>query len=167
MPLGLAGPEHILVTGLTLERSRPEVFEFFARPENLERITPPELSFRILTPRPIAMHAGARIEYRLALHGLPMRWRTRISAWSPPDMFVDEQEQGPYAQWIHTHHLTDTPGGGTRVEDEVRYRLPFAPLGELAHGVVRGRLARIFAHRQGAVSEVFGGGRESIVRFVR
>ena len=167
MPLGLAGPEHVLTAGLTLGRPRPEVFEFFGRAENLECITPPELSFRILTPLPIAMHFDARIEYRLALHGLPMRWRTRISAWNPPDTFVDEQEQGPFAQWIHTHRLADAPGGGTRVEDEVRYRLPFAPLGELANGVVRSQLARIFGHRQRAVAEAFGGGSEVSVRFLR
>ena len=159
--------DHVLTTGITLARPRPEVFEFFAQAENLGRITPPELAFRILSPLPIAMGEGARIEYRLALHGVPMRWRTRIASWDPPHAFVDEQESGPYALWIHTHRLTETQGGGTRVEDEVRYRLPLSPLGELAHPIVRMQLRWIFEYRQRAVADAFGGSSGSVVRFVR
>src|SRR5690242_13311754 len=82
------------------------VFDFFSRAENLEAITPPFLRFRILTPPPIEMHEGALIEYGLRIHGLPMRWVTRIEEWSPPHRVIDIQLRGPYRLWRHTHVFT-------------------------------------------------------------
>jgi ligand-binding SRPBCC domain-containing protein len=144
----------ILRTRIDLPRPRAVVFEFFADAANLEAITPPELSFRILTPLPLAMHEGALLDYSLRLWGLPVSWRTRISTWQPPDRFVDEQLRGPYAQWIHRHEFTDLPGGGTRIADTVDYRLPFGALGAAAGGaLVRVQLRRIFGYRERVVRE--------------
>lgn len=132
---------HVLASEIELPLPAPEVFAFFADAANLERITPPELEFRIATPLPIDMHAGALIDYRLRLFGVPIRWRTRITEWEPPAHFVDEQLRGPYNVWIHRHRCVPLHGG-TLMLDDVRYGLPFSPLGELAHPRVRLELRR-------------------------
>ncbi len=125
-----------------------EVFEFFGDARNLEAITPPLLRFRMLTPDPIEMRAGTLLRYRLRVHGVPVSWLTQIREWDPPHRFVDEQLEGPYALWHHTHTFEPSAGGGTLMRDEVRYALPLGPLGELAHRLlVRRDLERIFDHR--------------------
>lgn len=144
---------HLLERTQRLPGTPGEVFPFFADAANLEAITPSWLHFRIVTPQPVAMHAGALIEYRLRLHGLPVRWRTRIEEWDPGVRFVDQQISGPYALWHHTHEFTPDGDGHTLMRDVVRYALPFGALGELARRAFVGRdLERIFAFRAAEVA---------------
>ena len=135
---------------------RTEVFSFFSNAFNLERLTPPFLNFKILTPAPIDIQTDTIIEYRIKLFGIPMYWRTRILNFEPEDSFVDSQERGPYTLWHHTHTFEETDDG-TLMKDIVLYRLPLGPLGRLAHFLfVRRTLKRIFSYRRDALADLMG-----------
>ena len=142
-----------------LERStwipRPvgEVHLFFADITNLQRITPPELRFRIVTPVPVEMRTGALIDFQLSLFGMPFRWHTEISSWDPPHRFVDRQLAGPYAQWVHLHEFV-SERDGTRMRDAVDYTLPLGVLGLAALPLVRRELERIFDFREAAITQL-------------
>jgi ligand-binding SRPBCC domain-containing protein len=137
-----------------LAASPEQVFSFFADALNLEEITPPLLGFQVLTPKPIPMRIGTVIQYRLRLHGVPLRWLTSIQDWDAPRRFVDVQLKGPYALWHHTHEFTPAANGATSMRDTVRYALPFGALGELTHGLVKRDLCSIFDFRAEAVARL-------------
>jgi ligand-binding SRPBCC domain-containing protein len=145
---------HTLTISMSLPRARDQVFAFFAEASNLERITPPELGFEIVTPQPIHLSEGTCIEYRLHLFGMPFSWQSEIQRWNPPEVFVDVQRRGPYKHWVHTHRFWEEQGA-TIIEDEVQYALPYAPLGELLYPLVRLQLHRIFRYRQQAIQAYF------------
>lgn len=141
-----------LTTELLVAEPRSEVFAFFADAFQLETITPPWLNFSVQTPRPIEMRAGVEIDYRLRLHALPIRWRSRISEWEPPLRFVDEQVRGPYTHWHHLHTFEET-AEGTLVSDIVHYQVP---LSFIAHPLlVRRDLTRIFQYRRETMRKKF------------
>lgn len=148
--------EHILQRKQIIERPRDEVFEFFADAGNLERITPPELNFQIITPQPIDIKNGALIDYKLKLRGIPITWKTEITQWNPPFDFVDSALKSPYKQWIHLHSFEEGKNGETIMRDIVRYRLPLEPLGDLAHFYVKKELKYIFDYRCKIIEEIFG-----------
>ncbi len=130
----------------------PQVFTFFSEAQNLEKLTPSWLRFSILSPLPIEMKVGTLIDYRIKLFGVPMRWRTLISAWEPQTRFVDEQLRGPYSVWRHEHRFAERDGG-TVVSDRVLYRAPFA---FVAHPLlVRRQLRQIFDYRTEAIRSLF------------
>jgi ligand-binding SRPBCC domain-containing protein len=139
-----------LETSTSLPRPVDEVFRFFADAENLQRITPPELAFQILTPTPIDIREGTIIDYRLRLFGVPFRWRTRIVQWQPSGQFIDEQVRGPYRSWKHLHTFVGDDNG-TQMTDRVEYRLPFHPAGLIVLPLVRRQLDRIFRYRADAI----------------
>jgi ligand-binding SRPBCC domain-containing protein len=144
---------HKVKTSVRVPLQIDEVFPFFYDVLNLQRITPPELDFGIVTPQPINIELGTIVDYRMKLFSIPFKWRSVISTWDPPHKFVDEQVSGPYRLWKHTHNFY-TDGDGTIIEDDVSYRLPLWPLGEIAYPLVKAQLRRIFSYRQRRIVEL-------------
>jgi ligand-binding SRPBCC domain-containing protein len=147
--------DHFLQQQVRITRPIEEVFAFFSDAGNLARLTPPDVGFVILPPLPEALGDGVLINYRIRLGGIPLRWQSRILQWNPPYRFADEQTRGPYAHWLHVHQF-EPDGEATWVRDAVHYRLPFWPLGELGHGLIRRKLDSIFAYRTKALEAHFG-----------
>ncbi len=131
-----------------------QVFDFFSAAHNLEAITPPWLHFKILSQSTPSIEKGTLIDYSLRIHGLPFRWRTEISEWTPPQSFTDQQIRGPYKVWRHTHQFTPLREG-TLMEDRVLYKLPLGVLGKAVAGAfVKRDVSQIFGYRSHRIFEL-------------
>jgi len=140
---------HTLDAEVIAPGSLEDVFRFFQDPANLARITPPSMGFQIVsTDR--NMRRGLEIEYRVRVFGLNLPWKSLISAYNPPHMFVDEALVSRYQLWRHRHEFRETTRG-TVVTDHVDYALPMSAPGEIAHPMVRAQLNQIFSFRQKAL----------------
>ncbi len=132
-----------------------DVFEFFKAAENLEKITPPWLNFKILKTSTPDIEEGTLIDYRLKLYGVPMYWKTEITSWQPPYQFSDSQLKGPYSKWVHTHRF-EAKDGGTLMSDRVEYRVPGWIFGSIAHKFfIRNNVEQIFAYRLEQIEKFF------------
>lgn len=132
-----------------------EVFAFFAKAENLNILTPPELNFKIITKLPIEMKQGTLIDYRIKLSGISFKWKTEITSWKPPYKFIDTQLKGPYQTWIHEHIFESHPKG-TVVKDIVSYLPPGGILEPIIHRLaVKKKLEHIFDYRMERIKIIF------------
>ena len=148
--------EYVLEREQLISRPLSEVFAFFADAGNLDKITPPWLHFRFVTPLPIEMRPGALIDYRLRLCGVPLAWRTRIETFEPGERFSDVQLRGPYRRWHHLHEFRET-SAGTQMLDRVEYELPYSLLGTASHTLcVRRMLRKIFDYRRAQTALLLG-----------
>lgn len=148
---------HKLEREMIVSASAEKVWNFLATPLNLDRLTPPELSFQILGRVPEQMHNGLLISYEI---GIPWfghwKWLTEIKHIVPGRSFVDEQRLGPYRFWYHYHAIEPLDDGRTRMHDQVHYRLPMGPLGEVVHLLsVKKMLQHIFDYRAEKLQEIF------------
>lgn len=151
-----AGLSHVLERRQLLPRPLPETFGFFKNPHNLGALTPPWLHFRIASVSDSEIREGTRIEYRLRLHGVPLRWESVISEYVENAAFADRMVSGPYRRWHHRHEFRAVPGG-TEMRDRVEYELPFGLLGRLGHFLVRRQLREIFDYRAVVIGRILEG----------
>ncbi|MFZ1460696.1 MAG: SRPBCC family protein [Ignavibacteria bacterium] len=146
---------HILIRETVLNGSIEEVFDFFSKAENLDKITPPILGFRIITPLPVEMKKGTLIDYKIKLNGIPFNWRTEITKWDPPNCFEDTQLKGPYKMWIHEHKFIER-NNKTFMTDTVRYISPGGVIEFIPHNlIVKKKVNFIFDYRQKIFDELF------------
>ncbi len=143
-----------LHTEMFLPRTPEQLFEFFSDVHNLERITPALLHFHVLAASPTPIQRDTIIDYKLRIHGIPVRWRSEINTWDPPRSFSDRQLRGPYKQWVHTHRF-EPRDGGTLCIDDVDYTVPGGPLAPLIHKLLVARDVRaIFEYREHVLQEL-------------
>lgn len=155
----LRGGQHELLNEQWVDRRPDEIFPFFCSEKNLEELTPTFLNFRVLGKSTTEIEEGTLIDYKMSLHGVPMKWRTRIEEWKPDRAFVDVQLKGPYRKWHHTHEFVPF-AGGTLMRDRVLYKLPMGWFGDAAASwKVSNQVGEIFAFRRKKIGELFGSAR--------
>lgn len=134
-----------------------DAWKFFSSPLNLAKITPPELSFKVLSKLDGSeIYEGMIIEYSIKpILGIPLRWKTEIGKTERNKFFVDKQLQGPYKHWEHTHTFIEEKGGVT-MYDSLKYELPFGIIGDITHRLfLRRKVEQIFLFRKKVLDKLF------------
>ncbi len=154
---------------LPLEKER--VFRFFASPENLPRISPPQSSARLTRLRLIAppqvndsQHlAGAGSEVEISIRAFPyfpfrLRWMARITEFAFGEYFQDLQIRGPFRKWEHRHEFATVVRDGrpgTLVRDVVEYEVGHGLAGWLAERwLIRRMIEAGFDYRHRRTAEL-------------
>jgi ligand-binding SRPBCC domain-containing protein len=138
--------------------SLEQAWDFFSSPENLGKITPADMNFRITSGNGSdKAYPGMIITYKVSpIMGIPMQWVTEITQVVESVYFIDEQKSGPYKFWHHQHHFRAIDGG-TEMHDILHYALPFGFLGNFTDKlIVKKRLDFIFQYRSHKLEELFG-----------
>lgn len=113
-----------LIQQQQLPGSIETAWDFFSTPENLDKLTPPDMEFKILTGAGQRAFEGQIITYRIKpIFNIPMHWVTEITHLRELEYFVDEQRIGPYRFWHHLHRFTPKDNG-VFMEDVLDYALP-------------------------------------------
>jgi ligand-binding SRPBCC domain-containing protein len=132
------------ITVLTCPVER--VWDFLSRPANLVAVSPPELHMR-LVDGPEVLTLGARITAQGRRWGISQTITSEVTAFTPPVQFVDEQRQGPFGKFVHTHTLEALPEG-TRMTDRIEFEGPGGLLGLVLNAArIREDLERVFEYR--------------------
>jgi len=142
---------HTFEQSTELPASAEAVFAWHARPGALERMVPPWEKVRVLE-RAGGLESG-RIVLEVPVGPLHRRWVAEHRVGGPGLEFTDRQVEGPFASWVHTHRFEPLGADCCRLVDRIVYRLPFGAAGELAAGIVAGRLARGFRYRHRTLAD--------------
>lgn len=150
-------PKRLEFTSI-VPRSLEETWDFFSRPENLEKLTPEDVSFNILSPvQGVKMYEGMIIQYRVSpFPGFSTDWVTEITQIKYHHHFIDDQRVGPFALWHHQHFFQSLGPNRTEMKDILHYAAPLGPLGTLADLIFVNRQVRgIFEAREAAIKRLF------------
>tara|TARA_B100000131_G_scaffold280242_1_gene285959 strand:+ start:169 stop:630 length:462 start_codon:yes stop_codon:yes gene_type:complete len=133
------------------------LWNFISSPENLEKITPKWMSFKI-TSKSLSkkMYAGMIISYIVKpVFNIPMKWITEITHVQEKEYFVDEQRLGPYKMWHHEHKLEKTKEG-ILMTDIITYIPPFGVFGRIInYFFIKKRVNKIFDYRYSVLDNKF------------
>lgn len=131
--------------------SAEEAYAWHTRPGALERLVPPWEDVRVLERRGGFEDSVVVLEVPVGPgHG---RWVARHREVVPGRQFVDEQVEGPFARWTHTHAFEPAGPDRCRYVDRIVYKLPFGPAGALGERYIRRRLERSFRYRHATVRD--------------
>lgn len=134
-----------------------KAWEFFSSPENLEKLTPAEMDFKVTSGKPKKAYPGQIISYKVSiLKGVRLNWVTEITQVKEKEFFIDEQRFGPYVMWHHEHFFEKIDENSCLLSDKVSYKLPLGVLGKIAHVLfVKKQLTKIFNYRKRQIVTLF------------
>ncbi len=124
-----------------------ELYRWHALPGAFDRLAPPWRRIEVLEATG-GIENGARLVMRIGRPPLAFRWVAVHREHEPGRRFVDVQESGPFARFIHDHRFEGLDAERSALVDRVDWALPLGAFGAAVGGRVALRaLDRLFAYR--------------------
>ena len=137
---------HVFVYESVIPASVEEVFAFHEDPRALSILMPPWEKARVITP-PNSLAVGTVVEVETRIGPFWTRMVAEHIGYEKNRYFEDTLRKSPFASWRHHHGFSAHPEG-CLLRDEIHYRLPLGPLGQLVEPLlVRPRLQKLFRYR--------------------
>ena len=140
---------------IELKTPAETVFEFFLRPANVLKISPPELGLAFISA-PDVMGVGSRLKFKVQAHGQVQSMEHEIVQIDSPLLILEKQVQGLFRKWEHRHEFVRT-GSGVVVRDVIDFDKPGGIIGLLlTESKILDQLEDGFAHRHDMLRKLFG-----------
>jgi ligand-binding SRPBCC domain-containing protein len=141
----------------TLNSDIETIWSFVSKPENLEKITPDNMKFSILSKSNLEMEEGMLISYKISpFLDINTTWITMITNVIKNEKFIDQQVKGPYKFWHHEHKFEVISSNKVKMTDIITYIPPFGFLGDIANAIfLKKKLKNIFDFRKIILNNIF------------
>ena len=141
----------------TLNSDIETIWSFVSKPENLEKITPDNMHFSILSKSNLEMEEGMLIAYKISpFLDITTTWITMITNVIKNEKFIDQQVMGPYKFWHHEHKFQVISSNKVKMTDIITYIPPFGFLGDIANEFfLKKKLNNIFDYRNTILNNMF------------
>jgi uncharacterized protein len=124
-----------------------ELFNWHNRPQTFERLTPSWEKVKVIE-RQGGIQDGGRAVLEVKQGPFRRRWVAVHGDYIEGTQFVDEQVQGPFAKWVHTHQMLPETETTSLLKDHIEYRPPLGFLGQAVAGsYLRKKLEWVFSFR--------------------
>lgn len=145
---------HEYRTACSLDATPEEAFSWHMRPGALERLTP-DWADATVVERTGRIQDGGQVVLRLRRGPASFRWVLKHTAFEDGVLFRDEQVEGPFGSWVHTHRFS-AQGSGCLIEDEVIWEAPLGVAGSLfPASLIENELDRLFRFRHARLRNDF------------
>jgi ligand-binding SRPBCC domain-containing protein len=130
------------------------LFDFLVQPENLIRVSPPELQVRLVSAPP-RIEMGSRITVVGKRWGISQRMTTEVTGFDLGRLLADEQREGPFRAFRHTR-IIEAASGQVRLIETIEFEPPGGLVGMLMSASrIREGLAEVSQYRIQAMRKIF------------
>jgi len=126
----------------TLAATPEIVFDYLARPANLQWLVPPEAGL-VLVRYPERLAHGSKLEFQMTGYGPAQNCVHEIIEFDETRVFVERQVQGPLRKFVHEHAVEAAGPNQVTVTDRIEFA---PPVGFLRFVVTEQRVLKSLRH---------------------
>jgi ligand-binding SRPBCC domain-containing protein len=117
-------------TSVTLDCPQERAFEFLLRPQNIVKISPPDLGLA-MTKAPEVLDLGSQFEFKVQAYGHVLTMVHKITELVHLRQITETQIKGFFGRWVHTHSFAANDRAQVIVSDRIDFNPPGGMLGML------------------------------------